>query len=302
MNIVIEKKCTKCGHLKLAKDFYKKKTNKDGLRYDCIECIKKYRLGRKSIDAEWRIKNRKSRSESHKRYREIHRDELINKKRMWNIKNGTKIKEYARKYSQELKNRKDSEIPYPKRQKCCDCGKIKSASRFQKQRAHINGLSYSCKDCNKKQREKNKQKIKAWGKKYASAHKLAINKYRREKRKNNLNYKITSNLRVRIYHAVKSQNVKKSQRTMRLIGCSIDFLKRHVESQFIKGMNWDNYGVDGWHIDHIRPCAMFDLTKENEQIKCFNYNNLQPLWGTDNLKKNSFYNGKLIRKVGISTK
>ncbi len=48
-------------------------------------------------------------------------------------------------------------------------------------------------------------------------------------------------------------------------------------------MSWENYGK--WHVDHILPCASFDLGKPEEQFKCFNYKNLQPLWATDNLKK-----------------
>ena len=70
---------------------------------------------------------------------------------------------------------------------------------------------------------------------------------------------------------------------MKLLGCSLDFLKQYLEFQFKKGMSWSNYGK--WHIDHIKPCASFDLSKPNEQHKCFNYINLQPLWAIDNLRK-----------------
>ena len=79
----------------------------------------------------------------------------------------------------------------------------------------------------------------------------------------------------------------KSASTKILIGCSIDFLKQHLESKFQQGMSWKNYGK--WHIDHIRPCASFDLSQAREQKKCFHYKNLQPLWARDNiLKKNKF--------------
>ena len=52
-------------------------------------------------------------------------------------------------------------------------------------------------------------------------------------------------------------------------------------------MSWGNYGK--WHVDHIRPCASFNLVNEEEQKKCFHYTNLQPLWAKDNLSKGSKY-------------
>jgi hypothetical protein len=56
-----------------------------------------------------------------------------------------------------------------------------------------------------------------------------------------------------------------------------------LEKQFTKGMNWKNYGK--WHIDHIKPCASFDLSLEHEQKLCFHFTNLQPLWAKDNIRK-----------------
>ena len=72
---------------------------------------------------------------------------------------------------------------------------------------------------------------------------------------------------------------------MDLVGCTPEFLRSYLESLFTEGMTWDNYGPKGWHVDHILPCASFDLTKEEEQKKCFHYTNLQPLWWFDNLRK-----------------
>ncbi len=70
---------------------------------------------------------------------------------------------------------------------------------------------------------------------------------------------------------------------MDLIGCSIEHLKNHLEVQFDDGMSWANYGL--WHVDHILPCALFDLSKEEEQKLCFCFENLQPLWKFDNWSK-----------------
>jgi len=105
--------------------------------------------------------------------------------------------------------------------------------------------------------------------------------YQKNKRKTDINFRISGNLRSRIRIALKG--ICKSKSTMKLVGCSIKQLKEHLQKQFKKGMNWQNYGK--WHIDHIKPCASFDLSKSSEQQKCFHYTNLQPLWAEDNLSK-----------------
>jgi hypothetical protein len=73
-------------------------------------------------------------------------------------------------------------------------------------------------------------------------------------------------------------------RTLSYIGCTTTELVRHLESQFSRGMTWANYGRV-WHIDHIIPCAKFDLTDERQQRLCFHYLNLQPLRVEENLRK-----------------
>jgi hypothetical protein len=86
-----------------------------------------------------------------------------------------------------------------------------------------------------------------------------------------------------VRHALVSQG--KSITTEKLLGCTFEYARSHLEAQFTKGMGWDNYGVNGWHIDHIIPCASFDLTDPDQQRQCFHYTNLQPLWAEDNLRK-----------------
>jgi hypothetical protein len=49
-------------------------------------------------------------------------------------------------------------------------------------------------------------------------------------------------------------------------------------------MTWENYGPV-WHVDHIRPCASFDLTDPAQQRECFHFSNLQPLFAAENLAK-----------------
>ena len=107
----------------------------------------------------------------------------------------------------------------------------------------------------------------------------------KQRRKSDPNFKIKLNLRNRLYYALKGQN--KSASTLELLGCSIEHLREHLESQFQEGMTFENYG--DWHIDHIRPCASFDLKDPKQQKECFHYTNLQPLWASENLSKGAKY-------------
>jgi hypothetical protein len=153
-----------------------------------------------------------------------------------------------------------------------------SKEYYQKNKDEINKKS-------KKYRQEHKKDKKHYDRLYRKInHKNIIKKlniYIKNRIKRDTNYKLRRNLSIRIYLALKGIN--KSQRTMKLFGCNINFLKQHLEKQFKKGMNWNNYGK--WHIDHIRPCASFNLNKKSEQYKCFNYNNLQPLWAKENKEK-----------------
>jgi hypothetical protein len=67
-----------------------------------------------------------------------------------------------------------------------------------------------------------------------------------------------------------------------LVGCTPIDLMKHLERQFQSGMSWDNHGETGWEIDHIKPCASFNLADPDQQRACFHYTNLRPLWRSDN--------------------
>ena len=109
--------------------------------------------------------------------------------------------------------------------------------------------------------------------------------YERERRKHDPEYKLKYVLNRRLYKILKNKNIKRDKRSMELLGCTSEELKNHLESQFKKGMSWRNYGKFGWHIDHIIPCASFDLSDSEQQKICFHYTNLQPLWAIENIKK-----------------
>lgn len=93
--------------------------------------------------------------------------------------------------------------------------------------------------------------------------------------------------RSRIAAALRASSARKTAHAMELIGCRPDFLVLYLESEFTEGMSWDNHGE--WEIDHIRPCASFDLTDESQQRACFHWSNLQPLWREANRRKGARY-------------
>lgn len=144
-----------------------------------------------------------------------------------------------------------------------------------------------------KYRKKNKEKLNELSRKWyhKNKDKIRIKQriYEREGAyRNSLHFKIKNSMRSRILEVLKRDGGKKTQRTMKLVGCTVEELKQHLEKQFKPGMSWEQRRL--FHIDHIIPCASFDLTKLSEQKKCFHYTNLQPLWAIDNMKKGAKLN------------
>lgn len=96
-----------------------------------------------------------------------------------------------------------------------------------------------------------------------------------------MGFRLLQSLRTRTRNALKG--LDKSDSTAKLLGCSMEDFKKHIESQFTDGMSFDNYGE--WHLDHIMPCCSFDMRNADQQRKCFHFTNIQPLWAKENLSK-----------------
>ena len=171
---------------------------------------------------------------------------------------------------------------------------------------------------NKKHYEANKERIRKQQEQYqqTSGYKKSVEKYQREyhkiyqkENKDRLNeyrrnhpewyknrradpaIKLMMNLRVR-----QGAVLKGKQSTTKGLGCTKEFLKEYIESQFTEGMSWDNYGVgEGqWSLDHKLP---LDLIRTNPELtpQMIHYTNLQPMWHADNVKK-----GKKIIKNKVA--
>ena len=141
----------------------------------------------------------------------------------------------------------------------------------------------------KERRNKTKESRAVYNKQYRLEHKEETRQYQRiyskKRRKNNPQFRFGQSLRGRIRKALRGIN--KAAKTEELLGCTILELRKHLESQFKERMTWDTYGhgIGKWNVDHIIPCFSFDLTEELQQKKCFNYNNLQPMWYLENIRK-----------------
>lgn len=110
----------------------------------------------------------------------------------------------------------------------------------------------------------------------------------RNRRKNNPQFRVICLLRDRLRaamrgHKRRGQGAKKPS-VRDIIGCSIEHLVAHLESQFTPEMSWGNHG-EYWHIDHFLPCCSFDHTDREQLLACWNWKNLRPLEATKNLSK-----------------
>jgi hypothetical protein len=111
-----------------------------------------------------------------------------------------------------------------------------------------------------------------------------VNLHYKKRRKEEPLYKLAVYLRCRLGEAIRGRGWKKSRRSQEVLGCTYEILLEHIEKQFLPGMTWENYGFDGWHIDHVIPLAA--AVTEEELYKLAHFSNLRPLWAADNLSKN----------------
>jgi hypothetical protein len=202
-------------------------------------------------------------------------------------------KELTEFYSRTRKNEKVYVY-----QKCKVCTKLKKKKWEENNKERRKEISKKWvennkerkKENDKKYRDQNVEKIKKYKKDHYEEHKIkyapAKRKWERKKRETDNEFRILSILRGRVYKALHSK--KKADNTLNLIGCTITFFRHWLTCQFYSNMTWDNYG-SYWEIDHVIPCAYFDLENEQEQFKCFNWKNCRPLEANKNSSKSDKY-------------
>lgn len=196
----------------------------------------------------------------------------------------------SEKYKEE-NNRPAPDAP-PKT--CSKCEKEQPAIKYRHQ-------SNVCATCEKERtylwRKKNPEKFKAVCKRYRDKedYRDKQNKYTRDKYSRDIGYKLKTLYRTRVRCFIKGGIKKGNEKYQNMLGCSWDTLRDWLESNFLDGMTWENYGTV-WHVDHTLPCAIFDFTVEENVKTCFNWSNLAPMFGPENMSKSDKVNMSLVAK------
>ena len=91
----------------------------------------------------------------------------------------------------------------------------------------------------------------------------------------------------RLIGFLRRRNMRKTNRTFKMVGCTPEFLKEYLEKKFKPGMTWKNHTTRGWHIDHKIPLSLAKTSEDIERLKLMHYTNLQPLWSVENIRKSN---------------
>ena len=280
------KKCSKCNQIKEISHFSKNNKTKDKLHCSCKMCdkekydknrdrniliMREYKKNNPEKIKEYYLKNQ----EKYKNYREYNKDTIKLYMKDYYINNQIKIKEYIEK---------NSEISKQKRKEYY----IKNINLLKKKRKEYyikNKEKIS--EYNKNYRKNNIEKETIRVKNYYEKNKKYLIKKSSiislEKRRKFPIERLKHNVRNRIKDYLSRKNIKKTNKTFEIVGCTPQELILHIEKQFTEGMSWDNQGMFGWHIDHIIPLS--SANTDEEVYNLCHYTNLQPLWAFDNLSK-----------------
>jgi len=246
----MKKVCTVCLIEKDIEEFGKRSKKSDDYRNDCKVCRSIY-MGK------YREENKNKLSEKSKLRYEENKEDIKISGLLYRQNNREKLNERSKEY-----NRKNKE-------------KISLRNKeFRKNNKEL--VAFRKKSYYEKNKEKENKRKTQWS---------------NNKRKSDPLYKLKCNIRSLIKISVLNVGFVKSQlkvtKTDIILGCTVQEFKKYLESKFLEGMSWDNYG--SWHMDHIIPVSY--AKNEEELIRLNHYTNFQPLWAFDNLSKGNRFIG-----------
>lgn len=257
---IISPKCSKCAHASIIKNrIFPKMKGRNG-----FAPINRPLIDHKPILGEIRYADEIGYSHSGRKYI-WHACELCGKER-WvslvsnkpqNTKCGICAKTGSIRHKSLSPTRKCSK---------CDTEYPATTDYFYRAKRSHKGISRTCKWCRNKQNSQLAAKRK--------------NKY--------IAIRLHCNVSSAIRRSLKGE--RKGNGWENLVGYTKQDLMIHLESLFIDGMSWNNYGRKGWVIDHIIPKSAFCFRKPTDIDfkRCWELNNLQPMWFNENSKKNNF--------------
>jgi hypothetical protein len=164
-------------------------------------------------------------------------------------------------------------------------GKSESDKRYYKNNKEKRLKYFS--EWQKENYDYRKEYMKEYREKNADKIREVKRTYERTRKANDPLYKLISNFRTAIYQVLKENNVDKNGHYFEILKYSPDELISHLENQFKDGMTWDNYGE--WHVDHIKAISLHNIKEigDEEFMKCWSLDNLQPMWGKENIRKSN---------------
>lgn len=186
------------------------------------------------------------------------------------------MKEYNKKYYQQNKEQvKESRKEHYQQNK----EQIKESRReyYQQNKEQINKYK-------KEYREQNKEYIKEYNKGYKKQNKEYYNEYNRNRYATDDNFKTLILCRSMLQRTLKATNSTKDTRTYEMLGYCNEQLKESIESKFLEGMSWNNYG--DWHVDHIYPVIRYIKDGVEDPAIINALDNLIPMWAEHNMEKN----------------
>lgn len=225
----------------------------------------------REIERKSHAKRRSERSAYANKWNKAHRDHVRERQRKWRENNREKLRANYKAYHAKNKEKR-------------------SLQSKQFRERHAERLKAKAKENRQNNRAKNSAYEKAWWAAHPEKLKEKYDKYyerrmqlKRLKRLNDPNQKIIDACRTRVRFIILQAGVKKMERTFELVGCTPDFFRKYMESQFTYGMCWENYGK--WEIDHRVPVSRYDMTQKAQRLAAFHYSNCQPLWQSENRSK-----------------
>ena len=241
--------CRVCGEEKPLDEF-RIRGDSGRRRTECKSCLSKYLK-------KYRSENKQRISELNKKYAEAHREELSEYRLNWQRNNREKCRAYNKKSTQNM---------------------------TEERRARVNLRSRKYREARKDDVEYI-EKRRDWNRESTKRRRKKITAFEENRKKIDPVFKLKKQIRNEIRMSFNRRGFRKSERTEKIVGCSLQELYDHLCKTYETRYGEKYNGNRGVHIDHIVPLA--NAHTEEEVIKLCRWDNLQLLTAEDNLTKNA---------------